>query len=72
MGRLINDSLYPNASMRGFPTFGYPHLCLFAIQDIKEGEEILYRYGPDFPWHDQVRLIVKCIYTYKVIVALGI
>ncbi|XP_051502746.1 uncharacterized protein LOC127411307 isoform X2 [Myxocyprinus asiaticus] len=34
---------------------GNPHLCLFALNDIKEGEEITYHYGgEDYPWRTQV------------------
>ncbi|KAL7850045.1 hypothetical protein SRHO_G00193940 [Serrasalmus rhombeus] len=35
---------------------GRPHLCLFAIEDIKEGDEITYDYGGgDWPWRKKVR-----------------
>ncbi|XP_069388019.1 uncharacterized protein [Paralichthys olivaceus] len=37
---------------------GVPHLCLFALDDIKEGEEITYDYGgEDCPWQTQTTSI---------------
>ena len=43
--------------MKSVPTFGSPHLCLFALQDIEEGEEILYRYGEEMTWHEKVNFL---------------
>ena len=41
--------------MKVIETIGYPHLCLFSIKDIEEGEEICYRYSREkMPWHDEV------------------
>ncbi|KAL7858663.1 hypothetical protein AOLI_G00187650 [Acnodon oligacanthus] len=35
---------------------GRPHLCLFAIEDIKQGDEITYDYGEDaWPWQKKVK-----------------
>lgn len=57
-GRMVNDSKYsPNARMKRIEARGRPYLCLFAIRDIKEGEEITYFYGEEgLPWHEKVSL----------------
>ncbi|XP_059403073.1 uncharacterized protein LOC132134507 [Carassius carassius] len=40
--------------MKRVITEGKPHLCLFALKDINEGEEIRYDYGgTDWPWRKQ-------------------
>ncbi|KAA8577653.1 hypothetical protein FQN60_002501, partial [Etheostoma spectabile] len=37
--------------MKKIEVNGNPHLCLFALNNIKEGEEITYDYGgEDCPW----------------------
>lgn len=46
-GRLINHSFFtPNLKIKvvDFGDKGF-HLCLFALRDIKRGEELLYDYG---------------------------
>lgn len=55
-GRLVNDEhKSPNCKMKKIEVNGKPHLCLFALNDIKEGEEISYDYGSaDCPWRTQV------------------
>lgn len=41
--------------MKRIDVDGNPHLCLFALNDISEGEEITYDYGGgDCPWRTQV------------------
>jgi SET domain-containing protein len=53
LGRLCNDSnRSPNANMKIIVDSGRPHLCLFAVRDIAQGEEIRYCYGKGvkFPW----------------------
>ncbi|KAG9259815.1 N-lysine methyltransferase KMT5A-like, partial [Astyanax mexicanus] len=54
-GRLVNDDhRHPNCKMKKIDVDGKPHLCLFALNDIKEGEEIVYDYGgDDYPWRTQ-------------------
>lgn len=61
LGRLINDDhRQPNCKMKKINVNGKPHLCLFAVNDIKEGEEITYDYGgSDCPWRTQVRSLAK-------------
>jgi len=56
LGRLINDDhRQPNCRMKKINVNEKPHLCLFALHDIKEGEEITYDYGgSDCPWRTQV------------------
>lgn len=56
LGRLVNDDhRSPNCKMKKIEVNGNPHLCLFALNDIKEGEEITYDYGgDDCPWRTQV------------------
>uniref|UniRef100_A0AAV2J0M4 SET domain-containing protein n=1 Tax=Knipowitschia caucasica TaxID=637954 RepID=A0AAV2J0M4_KNICA len=51
-GRLVNDEhRHPNCRMKKVEVEGSPHLCLFALKDIKDGEEITYDYGGnDCPW----------------------
>uniref|UniRef100_A0A9J8AB14 SET domain-containing protein n=1 Tax=Cyprinus carpio carpio TaxID=630221 RepID=A0A9J8AB14_CYPCA len=55
LGRLVNDDhKHPNCKMKRVITEGKPHLCLFALKDINEGEEITYDYGgTDWPWRKQ-------------------
>ncbi|CAL8291717.1 unnamed protein product [Gadus morhua 'NCC'] len=55
-GRLVNDDhRHPNARMKRIDFAGSTHLCLFALKDIKEGEEIAYNYGgEDCPWRKQI------------------
>lgn len=51
LGRLVNDDSNPNAKMRKIVLHDLPHLCLFAIKDIKKDEEITYDYGgTGLPW----------------------
>ncbi|XP_052677275.1 N-lysine methyltransferase KMT5A-like isoform X2 [Crassostrea angulata] len=54
MARLINDEhIDPNANIKVLHEgFAEPHLCIFAVNDIKAGEEIRYNYGKnvDFFW----------------------
>ena len=56
LGRLVNDEHKgPNCQMKQIDVDGNPHLCLFVIKDISEGEEITYDYGgDDCPWRIQV------------------
>ncbi|KAL0967026.1 hypothetical protein UPYG_G00303640 [Umbra pygmaea] len=55
-GRIVNDDhKHPNCKMKKIDINGKPHLCLFALDDIKEGEEIAYDYGgEDYPWRTQM------------------
>uniref|UniRef100_A0AAQ6AIE4 SET domain-containing protein n=1 Tax=Amphiprion ocellaris TaxID=80972 RepID=A0AAQ6AIE4_AMPOC len=55
-GRLVNDDhRHPNCKMKRIDVNGIPHLCLFALNDIKEGQEITYDYGgEDCPWRTQM------------------
>ncbi|XP_037397370.1 histone-lysine N-methyltransferase set-1-like [Pygocentrus nattereri] len=55
-GRLVNDEhQHPNCRMKKIDVNGKPHLCLFALNDIKEGEEVTYDYGgEDCPWRTKV------------------
>ncbi|TKS64906.1 N-lysine methyltransferase KMT5A [Collichthys lucidus] len=57
-GRLVNDEhRHPNCRMKKIEVEGKPHLCLFALKDIKDGEEITYDYGgDDCPWRMQMTL----------------
>uniref|UniRef100_A0A9J7ZFM4 SET domain-containing protein n=2 Tax=Cyprinus carpio carpio TaxID=630221 RepID=A0A9J7ZFM4_CYPCA len=58
-GRIVNDDhKHPNCEMRKIYVNGKIHLCLFALNDIKEGEEITYDYGgEDYPWRTQMTSI---------------
>lgn len=48
--------------MKRIDVNGEPHLCLFAVDDIQEGEEITYNYGgEDCPWRTQVCEMVHII-----------
>ncbi|XP_049451188.1 uncharacterized protein LOC125900330 [Epinephelus fuscoguttatus] len=51
LGRLVNDAEKPNAKIKKIEVDGVPSLCLFAIVDIEEGQEITYDYGGEnLPW----------------------
>lgn len=64
LGRLVNDDhVSPNSKMRTITVNGEPHLCLFAIKDIKLGEETTYNYSDsDWPWRVKVHIY---IYIYR-------
>ncbi|XP_055019807.1 uncharacterized protein LOC129411792 [Boleophthalmus pectinirostris] len=55
LGRLVNDDhKTPNCRMKLIEADGKPHLCLFALRDIGQGEEITYDYGgTDWPWRNE-------------------
>ncbi|CAK6966436.1 unnamed protein product [Scomber scombrus] len=55
-GRLSNDEhRHPNCRMKKIDVNGNPHLCLLALNDIKDGEEITYDYGgEDCPWRTEM------------------
>lgn len=61
-GRIVNDDhKHPNCEMKKIDVNGKIHLCLFALNDIKEGEEITYGYGgEDYPWRTQVCSTAQC------------
>ncbi|CAL8377415.1 unnamed protein product, partial [Gadus morhua 'NCC'] len=61
LGRLLNDQHKgPNCRMKKIDVDGMPHLCLFAIKDINEGDEITYDYGgDDCPWRSQASTHAK-------------
>ncbi|XP_016098955.1 probable histone-lysine N-methyltransferase set-1 [Sinocyclocheilus grahami] len=62
LGRLVNDDKKPNAKMLKIEVNGNPHLCLFAIKNISEGQEITYDYGgADLPWRVNKRTHSKVI-----------
>lgn len=66
LGRLVNDGIGPeeNAKMVIIPIDKTPHLCLFALRDIQEGEEIRYDYGvPNLPWRKKVNMFYNVILT---------
>lgn len=53
LGRLVNhgEKKERNCKMVVREAQALPYLCLFAIRDIKEHEEILYDYGiKNLPW----------------------
>lgn len=56
LGRFVNDEhRCPNSKMKKIDVNGVPHLCLFALHNIQEGEEITYDYGGnDCPWRTKV------------------
>lgn len=56
LGRLVNDNhKSPNAKMKKMVVENRPHLCLFAIAQIKKGDEIEYDYGDsNWPWREKV------------------
>ena len=57
MGRLVNDSKYfANAVVKKHIIKENTHLLIFLLKSLDAGEEVLYRYGPDFPWHKKVNL----------------
>lgn len=58
MARLINDEhINPNANIKVLQEgLTKSQLCIFAVNDIKAGEEIRYNYGKnvDFSWRKKV------------------
>lgn len=51
LGRLVNDDPKPNSKMKLIAVDEVPHLCLFAVMDIKCGDEITYDYSRgNLPW----------------------
>lgn len=54
MGRLVNHSKHGNARVMTVGVSNKPHVCLFATQNIKPGEQILYDYGVHVPFVDMV------------------
>lgn len=63
LGRLLDDDTKPNSKMKKIVVDGVPHLCLFAITDINEGQEITFDYGgDDLPWRSK-RSIQKVGYN---------
>lgn len=56
LGRLVNDDhKNPTCKIKTIEVNQQPHLCLFAVRDIKQGEEITYSYGDsDWPWRAKV------------------
>lgn len=71
-GRIVNDDhKHPNCEMRKIYVNGKIHLCLFALNDIKEGEEITYDYGgEDYPWRTQVCCTAHTVFRIACIVAI--
>ncbi|XP_035859486.1 N-lysine methyltransferase KMT5A-A-like [Sander lucioperca] len=57
LGRLVNDdNIEPNSRMRTITVEGQPHFRLFAVKDIRPGEEITYNYGDsNRPWRSKVQ-----------------
>ena len=58
---MVNDSQKrPNCKMRKIEVDGAAKLCLFALRDISEGEELRYCYGmgEDFFW----RKVIKSVF----------
>ncbi|XP_062387168.1 uncharacterized protein LOC134076182 isoform X1 [Sardina pilchardus] len=55
LGRLVNnDHKTPNCRMKLIEVDRKPHLCLFALRDICQREEITYDYGgTDWPWRNE-------------------
>lgn len=53
LGRLVNHGEKKDINVKVVITDyqGSPALCLFALRDIEEGEELLYHYGiRNLPW----------------------
>lgn len=47
MCRYVNEDKRANTAMKLKVFNNYPRLCLFALRDINEGEEIRYDYGDE-------------------------
>lgn len=56
LGRLVNDNnKSPNCIMKKILINDRPHLCLFAVKNIKVGAEIDYNCGDSkWPWREKV------------------
>ena len=55
--RLVNDdNKHPNCVMKLLEVDKSPHLCLFAVEDLRAGTELRYDYGEgDYHWRNLVR-----------------
>lgn len=52
-----DDHINPNCEMKKIECEGSPHLCLFAVKEISQGQEITYNYGDSsYPWRTRVGL----------------
>jgi len=50
LGKFVNhSSRYPNCKPSPVKFRGNTKICLFALRDIEEGEELRYNYGVTFP-----------------------
>ena len=60
MGIFVNDSKEgANTSMQKVVIDAKPYLCLFALKDIEEGEELRYNYNaPNLSWRKKVITII--------------
>lgn len=45
LGRIVNHSLHPNATVKAFEVDGLPRLALISTKNISVGEEITFNYG---------------------------
>jgi len=60
LGRLVNHCKRGAAVTKVLSVDGKPHLCIFAIRDMKSGEQVLYDYGvAKLPFTDLVSLFRK-------------
>lgn len=64
LGRLVNhgekNEVNVKPSILDFE--GTPVICLFALTDIAEGEELLYDYGvSNLPWKQQAKVKIEVI-----------
>eukprot|EP00057_Strongylocentrotus_purpuratus_P015041 XP_011669515.1 PREDICTED: uncharacterized protein LOC100890715 isoform X2 [Strongylocentrotus purpuratus] len=66
LARYINDEWrHPNAVVKKVVRDTTVHLCLFALEDVKAGEELRYNYGvDDLPWRKQVHNCSTCSQVY--------
>lgn len=68
-GKYVNDSPKPNCVMRSLSYNNSIHLCLFALKDIQQGEELRYSYGVSgLPWR---KVCYKLLFFSKYLLILA-
>lgn len=62
LGKFVNDSCHGNSVMQKIVVEKQPKLCIFALRDIENGEEITYNYGASGLWWRKVSYFSIIIY----------
>lgn len=76
-GRLCNDGIEEekNCCLRIVTVDNIPHLCIFALRDVNNGEELRYDYGvSNLPWRRKVcfYIVLTCFCARSVIFSISL